>query len=146
MWEHLIIFLKARNEGKPMCDNHMNIKFTCYRELSEYEKQVIKKMCSVDFQGREIILEQFETAKVSGQCTCGCKSILIEVDHNCQKYMYPLRVPIEMYSNDKDGVPIIYLLHVINGYINELEIFRADSFPMCDVSSLNNANIVINSY
>jgi hypothetical protein len=44
----------------------------------------------------------------------------------------------------KDNVPIVFLLHVVNGYVDELEIFNADSSPLSkeDIQIVN-AEIVI---
>lgn len=36
------------------------------------------------------------------------------------------RVPVEAEYLDADGVPICILLHVVDGRLNELEIFKAD--------------------
>jgi len=35
-------------------------------------------------------------------------------------------VPVEAQTLDRDGTPIIVLLHVLNGRVTELEIYRVD--------------------
>ena len=40
------------------------------------------------------------------------------------------RVPVEAEAEDIDGVTVHVLLHVIDGYIDELEIYRDDSAPL----------------
>jgi hypothetical protein len=37
------------------------------------------------------------------------------------------RIPIEGSCPDTDGVVIHILLHVVNGYLNEIEIYKDDS-------------------
>jgi hypothetical protein len=39
-------------------------------------------------------------------------------------------VPVEAELEDEDGVPVHVLLHVLDGYLNELEIYREDSAPV----------------
>lgn len=36
------------------------------------------------------------------------------------------RVPAEAWSQDSDGINIDVLLHVVNGRVKELEIYKAD--------------------
>lgn len=38
-----------------------------------------------------------------------------------------MRVPVEMRAFQQSSAPIIFLLHIINGIIDELEILTADS-------------------
>jgi hypothetical protein len=40
------------------------------------------------------------------------------------------RIPVEAEAEDIDGVTFHVLLHVVDGYINELEIYRNDSLPV----------------
>lgn len=47
-----------------------------------------------------------------------------------ERYPYPVRVPVEMRAFQKEFAPIVFLLHVVNGFINELELVTADSSKM----------------
>jgi hypothetical protein len=40
------------------------------------------------------------------------------------------RIPVEAEAEDIDGMTFHVLLHVVDGYINELEIYRDDSLPL----------------
>ncbi|MDP3541865.1 MAG: hypothetical protein Q8T11_05285 [Elusimicrobiota bacterium] len=40
------------------------------------------------------------------------------------------RVPVEAESKDADGMGLHFLLHVVGGFLRELEIFREDSEPI----------------
>ena len=40
------------------------------------------------------------------------------------------RIAVEAEVEDLDGMKIVILLHVIDGYVDELEVFRADSGPL----------------
>ena len=113
------------------------------RELSIDEWSILNKMLSVDFEGKDIISIQLKSAKVIGYCPCGCKTIDIQVGSNLPKYEYNKRVPIELRIFSEEEVPIIASIHVVNGYINELEIIRADSKAITEKIILENAIIDI---
>ncbi len=36
------------------------------------------------------------------------------------------RVPVEGFARDKDGAEIVILLHIVDGFLNELEFVRSD--------------------
>lgn len=114
------------------------------RELSNDEWRILNKMTSEDFNDKDIILLQLKSAKVISYCPCGCKTIDVQVGHNLPKYKNNKRVPIELRTFSKDGIPIIASIHVVNGYINELEIIRADSKAIIEEIILDNAIIDIN--
>jgi hypothetical protein len=40
------------------------------------------------------------------------------------------RIPVEAELKDADGVTIHVLLHVLDGLLNELEVYRDDSGPI----------------
>lgn len=50
-----------------------------------------------------------------------------------------IRVPVEMYLHEPNQVPVQFLLHVIQGYVSELEIFNADSSKITEHINLKNA-------
>jgi hypothetical protein len=39
-------------------------------------------------------------------------------------------VPVEAVAPDSDGVPVHFLLHVVDGLAREVEVFREDSAPI----------------
>jgi hypothetical protein len=114
------------------------------RELSITEWKILNKMMSVDFDGKDILLIQLKTARVISYCPCGCQTVDIQVSKNSPKYEYTKRVPVELKVFSEDKVPIIASLHVVNGYISELEIVRADSKEINEEIILDNAIIELN--
>jgi len=101
-------------------------------------------MLAADVIDKEIIINQIKTAKVIGHCTCGCKTISIYANHNMPRYTSCVRVPVEMVINASDGVPIQFLLHIIDGYVSELEVLRVDSQPINEEIKLDDAVITTN--
>ena len=64
---------------------------------------------------------------------------------NTNRYPYPVRVPVEMRAFQKNSAPIVFLLHVVNGFIDELELITADSSKIDSASiTLDNVEYVVN--
>ena len=62
-----------------------------------------------------------------------------------ERYPYPVRVPVEMRAFQKESAPIVFLLHVVNGFINELELVTADSSKIdMETIELDKVEYVIN--
>jgi hypothetical protein len=51
------------------------------------------------------------------------------------------RVPVEGETVDQDGVPILILLHVVDGMLNELEFFKGDSTEIVGPISPNGIDV-----
>ena len=98
------------------------------RELTEYEKGVLNKLLTVNFQGKEKLLIQLKSAKVAGYCRCGdknCKTIMIQVENDItNKASVETNVPVEGQGADVDGIPIMFMLFVTDGYMSALDIIK----------------------
>lgn len=127
-----------------MTNQHLQVWYEHEREFTPEEKLWLQKLMNFDFKGKDAIIKQLQSSKVIGQCACGCKTINIRVDHAIEQYPYSIRVPVEMTAIQSDGIPIVFLLHVLNGYIAELEIFKADSSPVSETIKLDNISITVN--
>lgn len=123
--------------------SEFHIKLLNPRNLSEDEWKILNKMLSINFDGKDLIYNQLKTAKVISYCPCGCKTVDIQVDDTLPKYEFNKRVPVELKTYSKDGIPIIASIHIFNGYVNELEIYRADSGKICEDIDLGNSIIEI---
>lgn len=117
-----------------------NIKFESF---SQIEKTWLEVMLCVDFLGKEIILKQLDKAQISRDYNVGYISLKLKVDKNIQKFPYQIRVPIEMRVTGKYDVPIVFLLHVIDGFVDELEIFSADSSPISSNICIERKEIIV---
>lgn len=98
-----------------------------YRNLCEKEQQWIDKIMDVEFQGRDILLKQFSKAKIIYKQEYAFISLKFNVECEIELYPYRVRVPVEMRAFQNSTAPIVFLLHVVNGVIDELEILTADS-------------------
>ena len=103
------------------------------RSLSELEEAIIQRLLAASFPGREEVARQVLSAKVIAECQCGCRSVLLGIEDDAPKAPVNRRVPVQGMSKDADGTPILFLLHVVAGVLNELEILRADSKPVSEM-------------
>lgn len=81
----------------------------------------------VEFQGKDILLQQLSKAKIIYIQEYAFISIKFKVEDDVEPYPYRVRVPVEMRAFQQSSAPVIFLLHIINGIIDELEILTADS-------------------
>jgi hypothetical protein len=83
-------------------------------------------LLSVDFPGRDALLEQSNVVSAR------------PIDHNgslgfqfasssMELAKVVRRIPVEAELQDSDGVTVHILLHVVDGILHELEIYRDDS-------------------
>jgi hypothetical protein len=94
------------------------------RPLSDLEGQLLTMLLSTDFPGRDAVAEQVAVASVR------------EIDDNGSLEFAPSdkmpaqvvrQIPVETELDDSDGVTIHVLLHVVDGLVKELEVYRDDS-------------------
>ena len=98
-----------------------------YRKFNEKELQWINSLMNIEFQGRDILLKQFSKAKIIYKQEYDYISIKFKVEGEIEPYPYHVRVPVEMRAFQQSASPIVFLLHIVNGVIDELEIITADS-------------------
>ena len=99
-----------------------------FRALSDLERSVLKRLLSADFPGRADLSGQIAGALVQPLDPEG--SFSIRPAPGSRKAEVLRRVPVEAEYDDADGVTVHVLLHVLDGYLNELEIYREDSGPL----------------
>ncbi|MBB6638290.1 hypothetical protein [Cohnella thailandensis] len=122
--------------------SHLQEWFEKERELNEFEIEILTLLLSKPFKGRNILKEQIVKTKVNGRCKCGCLSINLTVPHDINKFPHHIRVPVEINVKERNE-PVMILLHVVDGYINELEILRADSEPIIEKLDITNYELII---
>lgn len=98
------------------------------RPPNDEERAILNRLLSTPFPGRDELLRQANSVKVSNECDC-CPTITLMVDRlPLNKAEVKRRIPVEAEGVDQDGNTIHYLLHVIEGYLSELEVYREDSY------------------
>ena len=93
------------------------------RKLEADEQGLLERLLSQDFLGRDELIRQMPALRVSADCSsCGS----LEFVNVGQKAQIEQRIPVEAVGFDEDGVPIHILLHVVDGAISSLEIYRVE--------------------
>jgi hypothetical protein len=101
------------------------------RDLHAHERAVIEQLLRSPFDGREVIRTQLEAARVVAEGGGDSRTIRFASPHiDVPRAHLALRVPVEGEAADDDGVPIAVLLHVVDGLVAELEIYRVDGQPI----------------
>ena len=91
--------------------------------LDEQATGILGALMAVPFPGRDQITRQVASArcrKIDADGSLALRAL------GTSRAEVVRRVPVEAEAEDLDGVTIHVLLHVIDGYIDELEIFRED--------------------
>jgi len=116
-----------------------------YRNLNNIEKKWIDKLLDVDFKGKDILAEQILKSQVAYKKEYAFISLKFNVINNTGKYPYSTRVPVEMRAYQDESAPIVFLLHIIDGLVNELEVISADSSEIVESAiSLNRVEYEVN--
>ena len=98
-----------------------------YRNINSLEQTWLNKLLSINFEGKWIIEQQILMSKVTSiEGYSGLVSLKFLVDKDTEKFPFKVRIPIEMTAFQKQSEPIVFLLHVIDGLVDELEIFSAN--------------------
>lgn len=98
-----------------------------YRELYEKEQNWIDSLLAVDFKGKDILLKQISKAKVTYKQEYAYISMKFFLEGETELYPYQVRVPVEMRAFQESSAPVVFLLHIINGIVDEVEIITADA-------------------
>jgi CBS domain containing-hemolysin-like protein len=95
-----------------------------FRKLTDSERRVVDRLLAEDFPGRVAIIEQINQSLVRQIDEDGS----LEFDGGAGPIaVSKFRIPVEGEAEDVDGVPIHILLHVVDGRVKELEIYKDDS-------------------
>jgi len=100
------------------------------KELTEQEKYWLENMLFLEFPHQRSIIDQINCSRVSREYTPYYLSIRFAVSDSMPSIPIFNRVPIEMLLDSKEHGPIHFLLHIIKGYVCELEIYCIDLSPI----------------
>lgn len=97
------------------------------RELTSNERAILARLLEPSFAGRDILARQLKNALVTELDSDGSLKFHTQ---SAEKAGVKARVPVEAECEDSDGVTIHFLLHVVDGTIDELEIYKVNSSPV----------------
>jgi hypothetical protein len=99
-----------------------------FRPLTDYELALLNKLLEPDFPGRDELRTQMGSLKARERFEDGTLQLQCGPE---PRVPVRARVPSEGECVDVDGVMIHVLLHVENGVMNELEVFKDDGSTIC---------------
>lgn len=88
-----------------------------------------------DFPGRDAIVQQLVDCSVRTIDENG--SLEFQIVSPIKASSVQSRVPTEGEAEDSDGVIIHFLLHVVNGVLQELEIYKEDNSKVLAMPAIN---------
>jgi hypothetical protein len=97
------------------------------RRPNESERALVSALLTAEFPGRSALVQQLNQASVRTIDRDG--SLKFEVQGSVPADVIR-RIPIEADTTDIDGTTIHVLLHVVGGFLDELEVYREDSSPV----------------
>ena len=100
-----------------------------FRDLTTHEQGIIDRLLEKAFPGRDEICEQMKNCLVRIIDEDESLEFLVKSD---VKAKVKRRIPVEAECQDTDGVLIHILIHVIDGKVNELEIYKEDGSPIIE--------------
>jgi len=93
------------------------------REPTPSELRVIEDLVSQNFAGSAERVGQIEGLHVQSIDSNGSLRLAVSGGRPAR---VRLRVPVEAEYDDRDGVVVHVLVHVVKGYLDELEVYRED--------------------
>jgi len=99
--------------------------------LDPWERHVLEALLAVPFPGSEELKGQFDAVTVSEEYGEDDPSVIFSVArHVALPAPVKSRIPVEAEGYDADGATIQILLHVVDGWVWELEVYRPDGEPV----------------
>lgn len=98
-----------------------------FRPLTASERDILARLLNAEFPGQTQLAEQ--AARISARPLDVDGSLEFEQSDGPAAAVVR-RIPVEAEVEDQDGVVIHVLLHVVDGCLQELEVYREDSKPV----------------
>lgn len=111
--------------------------------LDEREVQWLSHLLSGDFPGKQDVIDQINCANVSREYTDYFFVLKFKADSSAKRIDINVRVPVEMRVRRAGKAPVQFLLHIVDGFVDELEIFHADSSKMGELDFFEGAEVEI---
>ena len=113
-----------------------------WRPPSDYERQVIERLLAAEFPGVRELRNQLATCVVKTFRGYGT----VKIQSKCPQAAKVVdRVPVEAAADDADGYGIHYLLHVIDGFAEELEVFTETLLDIIKTPDPSSLRVQVNS-
>jgi hypothetical protein len=106
----------------------VSVLIAMLRKLTDEESRLIDRLLEEDFPGRDAILEQINSSRVR-EWDDHNGSLEFDIEPSPLAHTKS-RIPVEGEFEDVDGITIHVLLHVVDGRVKDLEVYKDDSSPI----------------
>jgi hypothetical protein len=110
------------------------------RELTDLERRYLERLLTVDFPGRGNVAKQLQSVLARRIDEEGSVELVTQCN---EPATVTKRIPVEGESSDSDGVPIYFLLHVVDSQVRELEIYKADGSPIRRMPTPEQVEVIV---
>jgi len=114
------------------------------RHPSENETAILQKLLSVNIPGVAELLVQIQNIMVQAIDYDDNYSSIELLPQNFNKCAISQRVPVEGSWKDKNGGNVSILLHVIDGFLHELDIIKDDGTALIGLIELSQIEVTTN--
>jgi hypothetical protein len=97
--------------------------------MTPLERAIVDRLMEVDFPGRDEVANQLQGSMVRIIDSEGSIEFL---PSSVRRAAVDRRIPVEAEFRDSDGLPVYFLLHVVDGLVRELEVYKADGSGIVD--------------
>ena len=95
------------------------------RFLLPGERHLLERLLSERFPGQSELLSQIPHLLVTADCAT-CATLELSVSTSIGRAVVRGRVPVEAQGPDEDGKTVHVLVHVVDGSLRSLEVYRED--------------------
>lgn len=111
--------------------------------LSADEQVILKVLLARDFPGSDALREQANHVSVIDRPEPNDPTAVLSVDRTATRpAKTEQRVPVEGEAVDEDGARLGILVHVVDGYLDELEFVRYDGKPLRRLPDANMITVI----
>jgi hypothetical protein len=129
---------RNRHESKGRENKRMQ---SAFREPTTAEQRLIQRLLDVDFVGKGEVGLQLTGARVRQIDEDG--SLEFEPNIAAVPALVAKRVPVEAEGRDEDGIGVHFLLHVVEGSVKELEIYKNDGSPVRRIPDPDSLTLIV---
>jgi|AKZA01.1.fsa_nt_gi hypothetical protein len=110
------------------------------RSMNEIEKKWFHVILNHPFKDIDIIKNQLSNVQVEYNYYTSNIAVRSLLQSEVDIFPYRIRIPVEVRAYQENRAPIVFLLHMKNGYIHELEVFSAD-LEAIDINNIELDNL-----
>src|SRR4029077_10895690 len=98
-----------------------------FRKPTPMETEFMQRLLDIEFIGQMGIAAQLENCPVRIVDSEG--SLEVKPSDLANRAAVTKRMPVEAEGVDEDGIHVHFLLHVVEGFVKELEVYKDDGSP-----------------